>query len=383
MFETGTDTSPDAGHWRLVTTESGLHALRQEWENLFLQNPMHSPFLAWGWVTAWLRYLAGPHELSIVVWQDEQGVAQLIIPLIVRGKTGLFGVRTVMFSCGYGSECSDYLGCLRLPQHNSRLAELTAFGITKLIDKNLHVSLTALDGRTAYACELRTIMDGLRRRTRCETQVTGVAANLPGSWDEYLQGLSPNFRSQVRRRCRKTDDEKSLEFRSVVATESKEFTEDLIRLNRQRMTHKGKKSSLEDSCFRAFLMESVPYMVSINVAWMDVLEKDRETIGAALNFVHGNTVFYYIGGIDHAAEKWGPGTALFAHVIRRCIEENYSVYDFLRGQEDYKYKWGGTDVPMYKLDIYGAGIFRGRVVQTIDNVLFRMRHTAQRLVRGE
>lgn len=106
-------------------------------------------------------------------------------------------------------------------------------------------------------------------------------------------------------------------------------------------------------------------------------------MSAALNYVHGNTVFYYIGGIDHAAEKWGPGTALFVHVIRRCIEENYSVYDFLRGQEDYKYKWGDTDVPLYKLDIYGAGIFRGHVAQTIDNVLFRVRHTVQRLVRGE
>ena len=341
---------------------------------------MHSPFLAWGWVAAWLRYLAGPHELSIVVWQDEHGVAQFIVPLIVRGRSRMIGGRTVMLACGYGREASDYLGCLRLPQHDSRIGELTAHGITKLVDKTLPVSLTALDGRVEYESELQATVRGLGRRTRCETQHVCVAANLPGTWDEYLQGLSSNFRSQVRRRCRKTENEESLTFRSIAAAETREFTEILIRLNRQRMAYKGKRSSLEDENIREFLLESVPYMAANNIAWMDVLEKDGETVAAALNFVHGKSAFFYIGGIDHSAEKWGPGTALFAHIIMRCIRQDYLVYDFLRGQEDYKYKWGGTDVPMHKLDIYGAGIFRGQVVRTFDNVFLRLTRAARRLV---
>ena len=381
MSEKNTNTALDDEHWRLVTTESDFNDLRQDWEDLFVQNPMHSPFLAWGWVAAWLRYLAGPHELSILVWQDENGAAQFIVPLIIREKTRVFGGRTVMLACGYGREASDYLGCLRLPQHDSRIGELTAHGITKLIDKTLPISLTELDGRVEFESDLRATMNGLGRLTRSETQNVSVAANLAGTWDEYLQGLSSNFRSQVRRRCRKTENEESLAFRSVTAAESREFTENLIRLNCQRMSYKGKQSSLEDDSIRKFLLESVPYMAANNIAWMDVLEKDGKTVAAALNFVHGKSAFFYIGGIDHSAEKWGPGTALFAHIIMRCIRENYLVYDFLRGQEDYKYKWGGTDVPMYKLDIYGAGIFRGQVVSMFDNVSLRLKRAARRLVR--
>ena len=381
MFEKSTNVAPDDGHWRLVTTESGFHDLRQDWEDLFVQNPMHSPFLAWGWVAAWLKHLAGPHELSILVWQDEHGVAQLIVPLIIRGRTRKFGGRTVMLACGYGREASDYLGCLRLPKHDSRIGELTAYGITKLVDNTLPISLTELDGRVEYENELREKMSGLGRLTRSETQNVCVAVNLPGTWDEYLQGLSSNFRSQVRRRCRKTENEESLAFRSVTAAESREFTENLIQLNRQRMAIKGKRSSFEDDNIREFLLESVPYMAANNIAWMDVLEKDGETVAAALNFVHGKSAFFYIGGIDPLAEKWGPGTALFAHIIMRCIGQNYLVYDFLRGKEDYKYKWGGTDVPMHKLDIYGAGLFRGQVVRTFDNAFLRLKRVARRLVR--
>ena len=147
------------------------------------------------------------------------------------------------------------------------------------------------------------------------------------------------------------------------------------------MAIKGKRSSFEDDNIREFLLESVPYMAANNIAWMDVLEKDGETVAAALNFVHGKSAFFYIGGIDPLAEKWGPGTALFAHIIMRCIGQNYLVYDFLRGKEDYKYKWGGTDVPMHKLDIYGAGLFRGQVVRTFDNAFLRLKRVARRLVR--
>jgi CelD/BcsL family acetyltransferase involved in cellulose biosynthesis len=381
VFEKRTSTVPDDGQWRLVTTESGFHDLRQDWEDLFVQNPMHSPFLAWGWVAAWLRHLAGPHELSILVWQNERGVAQFIVPLIVRERSRMFGRRTVMLACGYGREASDYLGCLRLPQHDSRIGELTAYGIAKLVDSTLSISLTELDGRVEYESELRAKMRGLGRLTRSETQNVCVAVDLAGTWDEYLQGLSSNFRSQVRRRCRTTENEESLAFRSVTAAESRKFTEKLIRLNRQRMAHKGKRSSLEDDNIREFLLESVPYMAANNIAWMDVLEKDGKTVAAALNFVHGKSAFFYIGGIDHLAQKWGPGTALFAHIIMRCIRQKYLVYDFLRGKEDYKYKWGGTDVPMHKLDIYGVGMFRGRVVWAFDKVSRRLTRAARRLVR--
>jgi len=374
-----TNTALDNGQWRLVTTESGFHDLRQDWEDLYLRNSLHSPFLAWGWVAAWLKHLAGPHELSIVVWRDQEQLAQLIIPLIIAKKAGKFRGRKVMLACGYGREASDYLGCLRLPQHDSRIGELTAYGITKLLDTTVSISLTELDSRVEYESEFRATMKDLGRLTRFETQNVCVAVNLAATWDEYLQGLSSNFRSQVRRRCRKTENDDSLTFRSVAAAESKEFTEKLIRLNRQRMADKGKRSSLENESIRAFLLESVPYMAANNIAWMDVLEKDGETVAAALNFVHGKSAFFYIGGIDPLAEKWGPGTALFAHIIMRCIDQDFAVYDFLRGQEDYKYRWGGTDVPMYKLDTYGAGIFRGQVLRAFDNVFLRLKRAARRL----
>jgi CelD/BcsL family acetyltransferase involved in cellulose biosynthesis len=40
-----------------------------------------------------------------------------------------------------------------------------------------------------------------------------------------------------------------------------------------------------------------------------------------------------------------------AHLIRQAIEDKRSVFDFLRGDEPYKYALGGTDTHVHRLNI--------------------------------
>ena len=373
--------NPNDGQWRIVTTESEFNRLRNEWERLYRQNPMHSPFLAWGWVSAWLKYLAGPHELRTIVWNDDEGLAQFIVPFIAVKKSGMFARRSIMLACGYGREASDYLGCLRLPRHDDRMADLVAHAINKFFGENMHVNLTSLDNRTGFVSNLEARMKGLGRLTRCQAQDVCVSVELPGGWDEYLLQLSTNHRSQVRRRYRNVEKDSGVRICSIDARGAKKFTEDLVRLNRQRISQLGRASSLEDDRIRDFLMEAIPYMAANNLAWMDTLEKDGNTIAVALNFVHGRTVFYYLGGFESSATRMSPGTVLFAHAIRRCIVGKYLVYDFLRGQEDYKYRWGAADSPMYKLDIYPRGLLSGRTALAIDALKSSLKRAIRLLPR--
>jgi CelD/BcsL family acetyltransferase involved in cellulose biosynthesis len=371
----------DGGEWQLVTTEVELLDLKSEWERLYVQNPLHSPFLAWGWTMAWLKHLAGPHELRIAVWKDDIGLTQLIIPFIAVKKPGVFSRLKIMLACGYGREASDYLGCLRLPQHDGRLPELFAAAVEKLLDENSRIELTSLDSRAGLPGDLEERMRAAGRPTRRLLQDVCVAVNLPGSWDEYLLRLSGNYRSQVRRRYRNAEGDERLTIRSIDVQGAKEFTEHLIRLNRQRINQLGRSSSLEDIRIRNFLLEAVPYMAARGIAWLDTLEQDGRTIAVALNFVHGNSAFYYLGGFDASAAAVSPGMVLFSHVIQRCIEKNINVYDFLRGQEDYKYKWGAQDIPMYKLDIYACGLVRGRLSLAVDLGISQVRKGARRILR--
>jgi CelD/BcsL family acetyltransferase involved in cellulose biosynthesis len=55
-----------------------------------------------------------------------------------------------------------------------------------------------------------------------------------------------------------------------------------------------------------------------------------------------------------------PGIVLFAERIRTAIARGFTAFDFMRGNESYKYRFGATDQPLYQLAcphcLPGAGV---------------------------
>ena len=57
---------------------------------------------------------------------------------------------------------------------------------------------------------------------------------------------------------------------------------------------------------------------------------------------YGGSVGLYNSGFDPAHARLAPGIVLLAHLIRDAIERGVPVFDFLRGEESYKYDFGPT-----------------------------------------
>ena len=121
-------------------------------------------------------------------------------------------------------------------------------------------------------------------------------------------------------------------------------------------------------------------MAQADLAWMDSIKDDDKIVGAALNLIHGQTVSYYLGGFDAAYNQMRPGTVLFAEVIERSIAAGHARYDFLRGAEPYKYKWGATDRQNFRLVIYPQSPFTGFVSYAVDGIVAALRGLKRKLM---
>lgn len=273
-----------------------------------------------------------------------------------------------MLVCSYGLECSDHLGCLCAPELEDQCAELTAKAIDRFCGRNDTISLGHLDSAGGFPSRVEAAMLSGGRFTKDRPDIACPAVDLSESWEVYLRQLSSNFRSQVRRSFKQVGGDGSPAFRSVDPSDAEAFARDLMRLNRNRIRGKGEVSSLENKAFSRFLKDVIPYMASHEIAWMDTIVQNRDVLGSALHFVHGDTVYFYMGGFDDKASKIRPGTALFALVMQRAIESGYTRFDFLRGAEAYKYRWGATDVFPRNVTIYPSGFLRGHLISTLDDV---------------
>ena len=63
---------------------------------------------------------------------------------------------------------------------------------------------------------------------------------------------------------------------------------------------------------------------------------------------------YWNAGGELAAHSLSPGILLFAHGLQMAIAERKQVFDFLRGNESYKYEVGATDVDVLMITVPAA-----------------------------
>jgi len=79
--------------------------------------------------------------------------------------------------------------------------------------------------------------------------------------------------------------------------------------------------------------------------WLQLafLEVDGERAAGYLNFDYQNRIWVYNSGLDRRFLELSPGWVLLGHLLQWANENKRSEFDFMRGGEDYKYRFGGVD----------------------------------------
>ena len=77
--------------------------------------------------------------------------------------------------------------------------------------------------------------------------------------------------------------------------------------------------------------------------WLGFLEVEGVKAAASLNFDYKNKLWGYNSGVRRDFMELSPGWVLLAHVIQWCRENNRYEFDFMRGDEEYKYRFGGVN----------------------------------------
>ena len=72
-------------------------------------------------------------------------------------------------------------------------------------------------------------------------------------------------------------------------------------------------------------------------------------IAAGILVVDGDRLMFYNAGSDPEARELSPGVLLAGESVRFASEHGMRAFDFLRGNEPYKYEWGSVDEPIQRL----------------------------------
>lgn len=163
---------------------------------------------------------------------------------------------------------------------------------------------------------------------------------LPNAFSLYLESISVSSKRMINRKinfCRRH----GVSYRFITNTNKVALAEafsELNRLHAMRMDEVGLKSKflkLEAQKFHQALRD---YSKRDTILIIQAI-KDEKVIGALYGFVSNKQYSYFASGMDPEYGKYSLGTAMMAKAIDYAINQGFAYFDFLRGTENYKFKW--------------------------------------------
>ena len=320
-----------------------LGAVTGEWPQLFANAATQSIFLSLPWQTAWAINCCGSIDNhSVLTVRDDEGTLCGIAPLNHGGSSVTFGL---------DYNVTDYQDILSTPGTEEAVWDaILQFGASEGWPS---IELTGVrdDSPSTRILESRAGEHGWH----ADRSVWDVSpyVELPDSWDAHVQSLSKKDRHELRRKLRRLEASGEAEYRVYDhgRDDLSGALDAFVSLMSKSSEAKSEFLTPERRSFLETLTATMAEVDSLELAFLDVGGKP---VSATMSFREGDRLLLYNSGYDPEYRHLSVGLLLKAYGLRGAIEQGLTEYDFLRGNEPYKYDLGGNDRVLYRWQLARA-----------------------------
>ena len=329
---------------------SGFAALEKEWNSLLKRSRFDNFFSTYEWQTTWWEYL-GAGDLWIVAFRRSDtnalvGIAPLYLASVDAGpdagkhELNLVGCIEVSdyldLIMEQGWEHAVYTHLLRW-LHSDDAPQWDIFDLCNLPE----VSTTYRDLAALYADS------GLEVEVFQEDTAPQFA--LPRRFEDYLQNqVDKKQRHEIRRKQRRAEREATIGLMMVGKQHVLEAeVDDFVVLQRASREDKAEFMTPE---MRRFFLAVARRTLDMGVLRLFFLTINGEKAATMYAFEYNRRLWLYNSGYDpQAYAQLSPGWVMLAYVIEYAIAAGCSVFDFMQGNEEYKYRFGAEDYKVMRV----------------------------------
>lgn len=316
-------------------------ALAEPWRALHERSATATIFNSEVYARIWWQHFGTPGALQLwTVWDEDVlvGVAPLYETVDEQGAPVLRFIG--------GVEVSDYLDVVTEP---GREEEVLATLLAGWADApcscplDLHALPHASPSREAF---LR-LAPALGFHATAEREAVCPVITLPDGWEAYLEQVDGKQRRELRRKLRKAGQEGLVSWYRVPPEGVAEEMESFFHLH---ALSSPEKAAFMTPPMRAFFIELA--LAFSARGWLDlcILLVNGLPAAASMGFRFRDAVLLYNSGFDSAlTDSLSPGWLLLCYHIEATIAEGYRRYDFMRGDEEYKFRFGARSELIYHL----------------------------------
>jgi CelD/BcsL family acetyltransferase involved in cellulose biosynthesis len=340
----------DDMHFETIQKLSELEALAGEWNALLENSAIHVPFLRYEYLHNWWKTKGGGEwqqgELMVIICRKEGGSLAGIAPLFLTDNRD--GDRALML---LGSiEISDYLDFILSPM------DLHPF-INGLFDYLSSGQLPFWQVLDLYnILDTSPTLPALKQAALSRGWLVNEiplqkcpVISLAENWEAYLSGIDKKQRHEIRRKLRRSEEHPE-KVDWYVVEDGQKLASEMDELFRLMAFEPDKNLFLTDE-MRAQMLATAQVAFEGGYLQLAFIEVAGEKGAAYFNFDYLNRIWVYNSGFEPRFKDLSLGWVLLSRLIQWSCENQHQAFDFLRGEEDYKYRFGAVDRQLVRVFI--------------------------------
>lgn len=307
------------------------------WERVLELDPDAAVFSTPAWLQPWWETLGTGDLLLAIVWDGEDPIA--VFPACRCAEEDR------LLTLLGGEDVTDEQVPISVPGR-----ELEAL--------RFFLSWAFTDGGFTRM-RFHSVMDGRRWRTVVESLARDIGAGfaqeevdvapaimLPASFDDYLAGLSGHDRHELRRKRRRLGEAGEWVVRRA---DELGWESDLAAFFEFHRRAPGEKAAFFTPERERFFRRLAADLFLLGTARLDVLDLNGSPVACTFSYDFRGTLSLYNSSFQSDLARLSPGMVLVGCLIENAIAEGKHEFDFLRGAEAYKARFGTTPRPVYRV----------------------------------
>jgi len=326
----------------ILTRVEQLEAIRAEWDALARLDGRDGFFRTSGWYLAWHRRVRPDAQPMVITTRSAEGRLIGLAPFCTYTYQDLgFRMETVGFA-GAETVSGDFLDVLAVPEQRAGVLHSTLNALHEERSRwgLLQLGEVLAGGALHAAVKARAGEWDVTLREEQENICPFIL--LPASFEVYLKGLNKSVRYYIRKRTKIILEEKGGSIEVCTGHDKvAQGVDALVQLHHARWESRNDPGTLGRPGFVNFIRDICAQPPDGASYRLYVLRCDAKPVGAFLVFHFGESALYYQAGWDPNSplERYSPGMVLMARSIQDAIEAGLRYYEFLRGDEAYKFRW--------------------------------------------
>jgi CelD/BcsL family acetyltransferase involved in cellulose biosynthesis len=345
---------------RVVTDPGEFESLAPVWNSLLEKGGDESTmYLTHEWLAIRWRHFGEGQRLNLLLVERDRRVIG-IVPL-VRNEYRLGPFKLDVLE-SIGGTSRNYVGLMSPEDRQEVISALLDYLKENLHGVSLSLRLSLVPGESRFLGALKKGLARFPEELAFEERFKTLApyVDLPASWDEYCGPLRRKSHRGLKRMLQRLEEEYgAVSFQECDADSLEEGLNRFFDLHQERWRAVGISGSFADPRFKDFYREAAWKFLDRGWLYFSVITVAGKMVSALYSCIFKRRLYFLTSGRDIRYSKYSVGKLHMMHVIKDAVSRNLLEFDFLQGDEPYKFHWTRSARRYMRVTVIRGGLLAG------------------------